>query len=69
MDAAAAGDTIIVSPCTYSGPGNWDVNLQGKVLTIQGANPLDPNTVEENGHRLRWNAPGAAPGFLRCGLQ
>jgi hypothetical protein len=46
VDAAAAGDTIIVSPGTYSGPGNWDVNLQGKVLTIQGVDPLDPNTVE-----------------------
>ncbi|MCL5281068.1 MAG: hypothetical protein M1376_14305 [Planctomycetes bacterium] len=46
VDAAAVGDTIIVSPGTYSGSGNWDINLQGKVLTIQGANPLDPNTVE-----------------------
>jgi hypothetical protein len=47
VDAAAAGDTIIVSPGTYSGPGNCDVNLQGKSLTIQGVNPLDPNTVEK----------------------
>jgi hypothetical protein len=46
VDAAAAGDTIIVSPGTYSGPGNWDVHLQGKVLTIQGTDPLDPDTVE-----------------------
>jgi len=46
VDAAAAGDTILVSPGTYSGPGNWDINLQGKTLTLQGVNPLDANTVE-----------------------
>jgi hypothetical protein len=46
VDAAAAGDTILVSPGTYRGPGNCDVNLQGKSLTLQGTNPLDPNTVE-----------------------
>ena len=47
VDAAAAGDTIIISPGTYSGRGNCDIDLQGKALTIQGADPLDPNTVEK----------------------
>jgi hypothetical protein len=47
VDAAAAGDTILVSPGTYSGPGNCDIDLRGKTLTIQGADPLDADTVEK----------------------
>ncbi len=47
VDAAAAGDTIVVSPGTYTGPGNCDIDLRGKALTIQSTNPLDPNVVAE----------------------
>jgi hypothetical protein len=32
VDIAAQGDTIIVSPGTYSGPGNRDVAVQGQLL-------------------------------------
>ncbi len=45
VDAAAAGDTIVVSPGVYTGLGNRDIDLKGKSLTIQGTNPLDPNVV------------------------
>lgn len=45
VDTAVDGDTIVLSPATYSGAGNWDVDLLGKALTIQSADPLDPNTV------------------------
>jgi hypothetical protein len=46
VDAAVAGDTIVLNPGTYSGAGNCDVDLKGKAVTIQSTNPLDPNTVE-----------------------
>ena len=47
VDIAAHGDTIIVSPGTYSGRGNRDVDLQGQAITIQGALPDDPSVVEK----------------------
>jgi len=46
VDIAAHGDTIVVSPGTYSGRGNCDVDLQGKAITIQSTDPHDPNVVE-----------------------
>jgi hypothetical protein len=45
VDAAVAGDTIVVSPGVYTGAGNCDIDLRGKVLTIQSTQPLDPNVV------------------------
>jgi len=46
VDAAASGDTIILSPGVYTGPDNCDIDLQGKALTIQSVNPLDSSIVE-----------------------
>src|SRR3990172_6239989 len=46
VDIAADGDTIVISPGVYSGRGSTDVDLQGKSLTIQSTDPLDPNVVE-----------------------
>jgi hypothetical protein len=46
VNAAAAGDIIVLSRKTYSGTGNCDVDLKGKALTIEGADSLDPNTVK-----------------------
>lgn len=45
VEAAAAGDTIVVTPGVYTGAGNRDIDLRGKALTIQSTNPLDPNVV------------------------
>ena len=47
VDVAAWGDTIVLSPGTYSGPGNRDVIVQGKAITIQGSLPDDPTVVEQ----------------------
>jgi hypothetical protein len=35
IDAAADGDVIEVAPGTYSGPGNWDIDFQGKAITVR----------------------------------
>ena len=46
MNAAAAGDIIVLSRTTYRGAGNCDIDLKGKALTIESVDPLDPNTVK-----------------------
>ncbi|MGA1979599.1 MAG: right-handed parallel beta-helix repeat-containing protein [Sedimentisphaerales bacterium] len=45
IDAAADGDTIIVSPGTYTGSGNHDIDFLGKAITVRSADPNDPNIV------------------------
>lgn len=37
IDAAAAGDTVLVAPGAYSGAGNVDLNFRGKNLTLRSA--------------------------------
>ena len=39
IDDAAAGDTVRVAPGIYSGPGNRDLRLGEKPLTLLGAGP------------------------------
>lgn len=46
VTAAADGDTIVISPGAYTGSGNCDIDLQGKSISIQSTNPLDPAVVE-----------------------
>jgi len=35
IDAAADGDTVIVDPGTYTGPGNRDIDFLGKAITVK----------------------------------
>lgn len=35
IDAAAQGDVVIVRDGTYTGPGNYNIELKGKVLTLK----------------------------------
>lgn len=35
MDAAASGDTVLVAPGTYSGPGNRNLSLSGRELVLR----------------------------------
>jgi hypothetical protein len=37
IDAAVDGDVIEVAPRVYSGPGNRDIDFQGKAITVQSA--------------------------------
>ena len=46
VDAARDGDTIVISPGTYTGTGNRDIDLQGKVLTIESTDPANPSVIE-----------------------
>lgn len=43
--AANNGDTVVVSPGTYRGDGNWDVDFRGKAITVRSINPENSDTV------------------------
>jgi chitodextrinase len=44
IDAASNGDTVIVSPGTYSGMGNVDLDFNGKSITLRSEiDPCNPN--------------------------
>jgi len=47
IDAAAPdrGDRLILLPGIYTGPGNRDLDLKGKIITLQSTDPADPNIV------------------------
>jgi len=45
IDDANDGDVVIVAMGIYTGPGNRDINFDGKAITIQSVAPDDPAVV------------------------
>jgi hypothetical protein len=45
FNAAAHGCMIIVAPGIYTGPGNCDLDFEGKRIIVRSTNPNDPNVV------------------------
>jgi len=45
IDAANNGDTVEIREGIYTGPGNYDLDPNGKSITIQSTDPNDPNVV------------------------
>ncbi|MBN1343641.1 MAG: hypothetical protein JXQ73_13215 [Phycisphaerae bacterium] len=45
INACADGDEVVIAPGRYSGAGNYDLTLDGKVITLRGTDPNDPNVV------------------------
>lgn len=45
INAATDGDTVVVAPGTYTGPGNRDIDFLGKATTVRSTDPNDPNVV------------------------
>jgi probable HAF family extracellular repeat protein/predicted outer membrane repeat protein len=39
------GDVVVVSPGTYTGNGNRDIDFRGKAITVRSIDPNDPNIV------------------------
>ena len=37
VDASSDGDTVLVEPGTYTGDGNRDISLFGKIITLKSA--------------------------------
>jgi hypothetical protein len=46
IDAADSNDTIEIRPGLYSGPGNYNLDPNGKSITIRSGEPNNPNIVE-----------------------
>jgi hypothetical protein len=56
IDDAHNGDTVIVAPGRYTGPGNRDIDFKGKAITVRSENGLknciiDCNGTENEPHR------------------
>jgi len=45
IDAAESYDVIVVSPGTYTGPGNRDLDFGGKAITVRSTDPNNPALV------------------------
>ena len=46
INAAINGDTVVVAPGTYTGPGNYNIDFLGKAITVRSIDPNDPDIVE-----------------------
>ncbi len=47
LDTARSGDTLILNPGLYSGPGNYNLDPGGLILTIRSRDPEDFETISE----------------------
>jgi outer membrane protein assembly factor BamB len=46
IDDSNDGDIIVVFPGTYTGPGNYDIAIVGKSITVRSVAPQDPYIVD-----------------------
>lgn len=52
IDAASYGDIVEVSPGTYTGDGNWDIDFKGKAITVRSSSGPGRTTIDcTEGHR------------------
>ncbi|MBN1362513.1 MAG: hypothetical protein JW993_18090 [Sedimentisphaerales bacterium] len=45
VDMTRDGDTVVLEAGTYTGPGNWDVDLRGKAITVRSSDPENADVV------------------------
>jgi len=65
IDSAREGDTIVVAAGTYSGPGNKNLDFQGKSIVLRAAEGPEATVIDcggkGRGFHFHWNeTPGAA---------
>jgi len=46
IDDSFSGDTIVLNPGTYSGPGNFNIDFKGRSITLRGTDPDTRETVQ-----------------------
>ena len=52
IDSASYGDIVEVSPGTYKGDGNWDIDFKGKTITVRSSSGPEQTTINcTEGHR------------------
>ncbi|MBW7990957.1 MAG: hypothetical protein FVQ84_13205 [Planctomycetes bacterium] len=54
IEAASNGDIVEVSPGTYKGDGNWDIDFKGKTITVRSSSGPGRTTIDcsgNEGHR------------------
>lgn len=74
VDIAVSGDVIILHPGIYTGTGNYNIDPEGLILTIQSLEPENPafartTIIDPNGHgRAFIFHSGEDPNFLITGL-
>jgi len=50
IDSASNGDIVEVSSGTYTGSGNWDIDFQGKAITVRSEAGPSRTTIDCSGH-------------------
>jgi hypothetical protein len=45
IDDCNDGDTVVISPGTYTGDGNQDIDFKGKAIIVRSSDPDDPDIV------------------------
>ena len=49
VDAASDGDAVLVAPGTYTGDGNRDISLFGRIITLRSTEGQDATTIDIEG--------------------
>ncbi|MGD0571699.1 MAG: PQQ-binding-like beta-propeller repeat protein [Sedimentisphaerales bacterium] len=60
INAASPGDTVLISPGTYSGDGNYNITFSGKAVTVSSIDPNDAGIVESTVIDCNWLGGGFA---------
>ncbi|MHC4641510.1 MAG: S8 family serine peptidase [Planctomycetota bacterium] len=73
IDAVWEGDTVIVADGTYSGPGNFNIDFHGQVITVRSENGpenciIDCNGSQEQPRRGFYFHTGEGPGSVLKGF-
>ena len=63
IDAALDGDEIVLDPEGYTGPGDCDIDFEGKAITVRSTHPEGPIRRQRDDHRLPRRDGSPTPRF------
>lgn len=67
IDVTRDGDIIVVQAGTYTGPGNRDIDLRGKAITVRSTEPENPDVVNATVIDCQADAKSPHRGFYVAG--